>query len=53
MEPDQQGKALEPEGVVAEAEGIAAVLEQARADTVYVRNAEKELAISQEKHALR
>ncbi len=46
MEPDQQGKALEPEEVVVEAEAEVAVLEQAPADTVYVQNAEKELPIS-------
>ena len=46
MKPDQQGKALVPEEVVAEAEAEVAVLEQASADTVYVPNAEKELPIS-------
>jgi hypothetical protein len=44
MEPDQQGKVLESEEVVAEA-GVA-VLEQAPVDTLYVPNAEKELPIS-------
>lgn len=44
MEPDQQGKALEPEEVVAEAGAV--VLVQTLADTVYVQNAGKELPIS-------